>query len=94
MGKNIFFAYPERNQGSQENADSRTEQTSASKPPRKGTAGKKVNATNKDTKRTTLDLPKNLHKVIKRVIAEEETTIISYVINLIEVDLKGRGINY
>jgi predicted HicB family RNase H-like nuclease len=50
---------------------------------------KKVHSPKKEeeTIRTTLDLPKYIHKAIKLKAAEEEISLKDYIINLVKVDL-------
>ncbi len=42
------------------------------------------------TVRATVDMPKNLHKAVKRLLIDEELSMKDYLISLMEKDLRSR----
>jgi hypothetical protein len=94
MEKNVFIAYPDQNPRQQKSSEGAKQPLTKSRPETVG----KVNEASKWPKteiiRTTLDLPKDMHKFLKRMLLEEDTSIKNYIINLIEADLESRGISY
>ena len=49
------------------------------------------NTTDKQTQKTTLDLPKKLHTIARMYAMEQDISFKEYVKNLIEKDLKEKG---
>jgi len=52
------------------------------------TVVKKVHKESGETIRTTLDLPKHIHKALKVATAQKEMTLKDYLVSLVKKDLK------
>ncbi|RPD44072.1 hypothetical protein [Paracnuella aquatica] len=52
----------------------------------------KNSTANEEVTRTTIDIPKKMYKVVKRLLLEEDVSFRSYALGLIMEDLNRRGL--